>query len=251
MSVNLVSFGEVLETEALFESFKQIALQNMAVEECLFWEAYKVRLRCGSARRELTDAPQDLEALAQRTARPRRSTNHTRFSVSLHHGPLRLTQTKRKDSSLNAKRVSQLANTPDNECSTGRCSVVSNNNDASSVRDSSRYPSDVTGGTQMDAGAAAVPIRSIASTATENALESDLDVIHSSLVQRFNRIYLRFIACNAEYQVNISGASREVLDKMYACGRWKMNAFEEVKQEVVTSMYMNIYPQWAASRKYP
>ncbi|KAJ3383655.1 hypothetical protein HDU84_003442 [Entophlyctis sp. JEL0112] len=42
MSVNLVSFGEVLDTESLFESFKQVALQNMAVEECLFWEAYKV-----------------------------------------------------------------------------------------------------------------------------------------------------------------------------------------------------------------
>ncbi|KAJ3346550.1 hypothetical protein HDU83_002870 [Entophlyctis luteolus] len=62
------------------------------------------------------------------------------------------------------------------------------------------------------------------------------NVINSSLVKRFNRIYLRFVASNAEYQVNISGASKEILDKMYACGRWKMNAFEEAKQEVVTSM---------------
>ncbi|KAJ3345514.1 hypothetical protein HDU83_004021 [Entophlyctis luteolus] len=220
MSVNLVSFGEVLDTESLFESFKQVALQNMAVEECLFWEAYK-----------------DLEALAERVERHRRSTNHTRFSASLHHPQVHPMQLKRKTSSVYTKRISRLANTPSSGTGSGRCSAASNCDAKPGIlRISTRSHSEGTGGGQISA-----PIGPNLSVASKHALESDSDVMNTSLVKRFNRIYLRFIATNAEYQVNISGVNRIILDKMYACGKWKMNAFEEAKKEVVTSMVTRIF----------
>ncbi|KAJ3192740.1 hypothetical protein HDU82_003073, partial [Entophlyctis luteolus] len=202
------SFMAVLESDVLFESLKQKAIQNSTVEECIFWEA------CMDLERELK--------------RPRYHKNALQVSdVILSNDE------HSKVPAKHAKQISQRAPTERKEKASGSATPC-----LAHIERSKNYTS--TGSLSSMFGSESAPrsMLSIArfSAASAPAFDWDAEVTAPSLVEKFNLVYLRFISEDAELQVNISGVCRCELEKMYSSGKWRYNAFNEAKKEVATNL---------------
>ncbi|KAI8606909.1 hypothetical protein BC830DRAFT_1087412 [Chytriomyces sp. MP71] len=69
------------------------------------------------------------------------------------------------------------------------------------------------------------------------------------IINKYNAFYVRFICEGSHYQVNISAPVRLALQSKYKTGKWTIEDLEAAKEEVVQSMYLNLYPRWVAERQ--
>ncbi|KAI8842213.1 hypothetical protein BJ741DRAFT_592504 [Chytriomyces cf. hyalinus JEL632] len=227
------SFRKVLEEEALFHSFKHFAAREMAIEEVLFWETY-----------------QDLKfTIEQHIKSTRQKPIQPNVQVSaLQMNSIRKPQTSQALMVLGETCADPQPHTEPPLTGPGLSAHQQTNAQQSSINS----PHLLTPKTAISASSAVhlSLSRSISVLrASCSVLPADTGELPASIVGKYSAFYLRFICDGSLYQVNLSAATRLALTAKFESGKWNPGDLETAKEEVVHSMYMNLYPRWIEEQK--
>ncbi|KAJ3235448.1 hypothetical protein HDU81_000456 [Chytriomyces hyalinus] len=228
------SFRKVLEEEALFHSFKHFAAREMAIEEVLFWETYQ-------------DLKFTIEQHIKSTSRQKPLQPNVQVSA------LQMTGVRKPQASQVLMVLGETCADPQ-PCNDQLTTAPGNLHPQSNAAQQSpiNSPHLLNPKTAINASSAVhlSLSRSISVLrASCSILPADTGELPAPIVGKYSAFYLRFICDGSLYQVNLSASTRMALTAKFESGKWNAGDLETAKEEVVHSMYMNLYPRWIEEQK--